>query len=241
MFHVPCFMIVLGIEIDNLTKKEILEKLEFFLSEDKFHQIATINPEFILRAQKDREFKAILNQCDLKVADGVGIWYAFLRFGKKLKTTMPGVDLLTEILQIANEGRLSVFLAINKDGLSSYKEIVLVLNKNYPNINFFGEDINPRITDYQLLITSYSILFCNFGSPFQETFIQSQKDARIRIAMGVGGSFDFLTGKIARAPFWMRQFGLEWLWRFVQEPKYRVKRIFKAVIVFPIKILFSKK
>ena len=234
-------MIVLGIEIDNLTKKEILEKLEFFLSEDKFHQIATINPEFILRAQKDREFKAILNQCDLKVADGVGIWYAFLRFGKKLKTTMPGVDLLTEILQIANEGRLSVFLAINKDGLSSYKEIVLVLNKNYPNINFFGEDINPRITDYQLLITSYSILFCNFGSPFQETFIQSQKDARIRIAMGVGGSFDFLTGKIARAPFWMRQFGLEWLWRFVQEPKYRVKRIFKAVIVFPIKILFSKK
>ena len=59
--------------------------------------------------------------------------------------------------------------------------------------------------------------------------------------MGVGGSFDFLTGKIARAPFWMRQFGLEWLWRFVQEPKYRVKRIFKAVIVFPIKILFSKK
>ena len=154
---------------------------------------------------------------------------------------MPGVDLLTEILQIANEGRLSVFLAINKDGLSSYKEIVLVLNKNYPNINFFGEDINPRITDYQLLITSYSILFCNFGSPFQETFIQSQKDARIRIAMGVGGSFDFLTGKIARAPFWMRQFGLEWLWRFVQEPKYRVKRIFKAVIVFPIKILFSKK
>lgn len=241
MFHVPCFMIVLGIEIDNLTKKEILEKLEFFLSEDKFHQIATINPEFILRAQKDREFKAILNQCDLKVADGVGIWYAFLRFGKKLKTTMPGVDLLTEILQIANEGRLSVFLAINKDGLSSYKEIVLVLNKNYPNINFFGEDINPRITDYQLLITSYSILFCNFGSPFQETFIQSQKDARIRIAMGVGGSFDFLTGKITRAPFWMRQFGLEWLWRFVQEPKYRVKRIFKAVIVFPIKILFSKK
>ena len=241
MFHVPCFMMVLGIEIDNLTKKEILEKLEFFLSEDKFHQIATINPEFILRAQKDREFKAILNQCDLKVADGVGIWYAFLRFGKKLKTTMPGVDLLTEILQIANEGRLSVFLAINKDGLSSYKEIVLVLNKNYPNINFFGEDINPRITDYQLLITSYSILFCNFGYPFQETFIQSQKDARIRIAMGVGGSFDFLTGKITRAPFWMRQFGLEWLWRFVQEPKYRVKRIFKAVIVFPIKILFSKK
>ena len=241
MFHVPCFMIVLGIEIDNLTKKEILEKLEFFLSEDKFHQIATINPEFILRAKKNREFKAILNQCDLKVADGIGIKYAFSRFGKKLKTTVPGADLLTEILQIANAKRLSVFLAINKDGLSSYKEIVLVLNKNYPNINFFGEDINPRITDYQLLITSYSILFCNFGAPFQETFIQSQKDARIRIAMGVGGSFDFLTGKITRAPFWMRQFGLEWLWRFVQEPKYRVKRIFKAVIVFPIKILFSKK
>ncbi|MEI8343391.1 MAG: WecB/TagA/CpsF family glycosyltransferase [Candidatus Moraniibacteriota bacterium] len=234
-------MHILGIRIDNLGKKEILEKIEFFLDEEKFHQIATINPEFILQAQKDCDFKNVISMCNLNVADGAGIGYAFLRFGKFLKTRLAGVDLLTEILQIANDKKLSVFLAINKDGLSSYKEIVLVLNKNYPNINFFGEDINPRITDYQLLITSYSILFCNFGAPAQEKFINSQKNAKLRLAMGVGGSFDFIIGKIVRAPIWMRAIGLEWLWRFAQEPKYRAKRIFNATIVFPIKILFSKK
>ena len=233
-------MNLLGIEIDNLSKKEILEKLEFFLSEDKFHQIATINPEFILEAQQDVNFKNILNQCDLKVADGIGIKYAFSRFGKKLKTTVPGADLLTEILQIANGKGLSIFLAINKDGLSSYGEIKTVLEKKYPDIKFSGDNIkfNSHCTLHAARCT---ILLCNFGAPFQETFIQSQKDARIRIAMGVGGSFDFLTGKIARAPFWMRQFGFEWLWRFFCQPAHRAKRIFKAVIVFPIKILFSKK
>jgi len=233
-------MKLLGVRIDNLSRKEILEKIEFFLNEDKFHQIATVNPEFILRAQKDSAFKNILNQCDLNVADGVGIWYAFLRFGKFLQTRLAGVDLLEEILKIANEQKLSVFLAVSKEGLSSYEEIAKVLSGKYPNIKFSGSDIDPNITDYQLLVTSYCLLLCNFGAPFQEVFIRSQKDAKIRLGMGVGGSFDFLTGKISRAPRPMRKLGLEWLWRLLRQPVYRTKRIFKAVIIFPIKILFSK-
>jgi N-acetylglucosaminyldiphosphoundecaprenol N-acetyl-beta-D-mannosaminyltransferase len=233
-------MRVLGIRIDNLGKKEILKKIEFFLSEEKFHQIATINPEFILTAQKDEDFKNILNQCDLNVADGVGIRFAFLRFGKTLKSRFAGADLLEEILQIANDKKLSAFLAISNKGLSNYDEIKTALEKKYPDINFSGDSIecNPHSTFH---VPRSTILFCNFGAPNQERFIKSQKSAKIRLAMGVGGSFDFLTGKITRAPFWMRKFGLEWLWRFFQEPSYRFKRIFQAVIIFPIKILFSKK
>ncbi len=245
-------MKVLGVKIDNLSKKEILEKIEFFLNEPSFHQLATVNPEFVLEAQQDEDFRNILNQNDLNVADGVGIQYAFWRFGKKLKARIAGVDLLEEILQIANHKKLSVFLAINKNGLSSYSEIKTVLEKKYPSLKIGGSDIElnhqsavishqNREDDDRLPIADYDILFCNFGAPAQENFIYSQKDAKIRLAMGVGGSFDFLTGKITRAPIWMRRVGLEWLWRFIQEPSYRAGRIFKATVVFPIKILFSKK
>ncbi len=245
-------MHILGIRIDNLGKKEILEKIEFFLDEEKFHQIATINPEFILQAQKDCDFKNVINMCNLNVADGAGIGYAFLRFGKFLKTRLAGVDLLEEILKIANERKLNIFLAISKNGLSSYFEIKTVLEKKYPSLKIGGSDIElshqssfishqNREDDDRLPITDYDILFSNFGAPAQEKFINSQKNAKLRLAMGVGGSFDFITGKIVRAPIWMRAIGLEWLWRFAQEPKYRAKRIFNATIVFPIKILFSKK
>jgi len=234
-------MKLLGVRVDNLSRKEILEKVNFFLSEEKFHQIATVNPEFILEAQKNVDFRNILNQCDLNVADGVGISVAFLRFGKFLKARFAGVDLLEKILEIAEEKKLSVFLAISKNGLSSYGEVRDALEKNYPSIDFSGDIIDRESYSlYKIQNTKYKILLCNFGAPYQETFIQNQKDAKIRLAMGVGGGFDFVVGKIARAPILMRRLGLEWLWRFVQEPAYRAKRIFNAVVVFPIKILFSK-
>ena len=232
-------MNILGIRIDNLSKKEILEKIESFLSDGSFHQIATINPEFILETQKDEEFKNILNGCDLNVADGVGIWFAFLRFGKILKTRIAGADLMDDILKMADEKRLSVFLAVNKNGLSSYAEIKNVLSLKYPSIEFYGDSIDPKNTVYNLSPKTYNLILCNFGAPYQEKFINSLKNDILGVAMGIGGSFDFVTGKIKRAPKIMRIFGLEWLWRLILQPK-RIKRIINAVIIFPIKILFSK-
>lgn len=237
-------MEILGIRIDNLSRKEILEKIEFFLNKEKFHQIATVNPEFILQAQKDKEFKSILNQCDLNIADGVGIWYAFIRNFRFLKCRFAGIDLMWEILKIANEKKLSVFLAINKDGLSKYEEIKAKLEKKYPNLDIHGDDIeytNPSSSKLQN--ESCKLVLCNFGAPFQEKFIHSLKsktNGKIWLAMGVGGSFDFLTGKIKRAPKILRFLGLEWFYRFLQEPKYRFKRIFHAVIIFTLRVLIGK-
>lgn len=228
-------MKILNVRIDNFSKKEILERIENFLNEEKFHQIATVNPEFILQAQHDSEFKDILNGTDLNVADGIGIKYAFLRFGKFLKQRLAGVDLLHEILEIANKKKLTVFLAIRKDGLSSFEEIRNVLKGNYPDLKIIGDG-----GDDQLQMTDDCILFCNFGASDQEKFIFNQKSAKIRLAMGVGGAFDFITKKAIRAPRIMQYFGLEWLWRLIQEPRYRFKRIVSAVIIFPIKVLINR-
>ena len=240
MLHTTCCMKILGIRIDNFSKKEILEKIEFFLTEEKFHQIATVNPEFILQTRKNEEFKKILNGCDLNIADGIGLKYAFVRFGKWLKYRFAGVDLMHEILKIAEGKKMSVFLAVNANGLSFYEEIRNILTEKYSNIKFIGENIDHNVTCHMSHVARCDILFCNFGAPYQEVFINSVKNDSIRLAMGVGGSFDFLTGKVKRAPKFIRNFGLEWLWRFVQEPKYRFKRIINAVIVFPLRVIFKK-
>lgn len=234
-------MHILDVRIENLSREEVLEKIGSFLSDGKFHQINTVNAEIILKAQKDEGFKNILNRSDLNVADSISIRYAFLRYGKWLKCRFPGADLMHEALKIADAKKLSVFLATDKNGLSSYEETREALSKIYPNINFSGGNIdNEAFSSYQIPSTGYQILFCAFGAPYQEKFINSLKDAKINVvAMGIGGSFDFVAGKIRRAPKMMRCLGLEWLWRFVREPKYRFKRIINAVIVFPIKVLLK--
>lgn len=230
---------ILGIRIDNLTKIEIQQKVESFLTEDKFHQIATINPEFILAAQENMEFKNILNSCDLNIADGFGIKLAFWRYGKFLKYRMAGIDLMNNILQIANEKKLSVFLAANKNGLSSWEETRNAILKIYPNLEINGANINIK-KSYELQVSSCEIIFCSFGAPYQEIFLRSQKGGKIRLAMGVGGSFDYLTGKTPRAPKFLRQIGLEWLWRLLMQPK-RWKRIWNATIIFPTKVILCRQ
>jgi len=229
---------ILGVRIDNLSKLEILKTIEKFLKEPRFHQVATINPEFILEAQKNKKVKNILNNCDLNIADGFGIKLAFWRFGKNLECRFPGTDLMTEILKIAHQNNYSIFLATNKNGLSYWRKTRDAILKNYPNLRIKGANLNKKNTNYKLQITNYDILFCNFGAPHQEKFINSLKNGNIKLAMGVGGSFDFLTKKIQRAPEFVQFLGLEWFWRLILQPK-RFKRIFNAIVVFLWKVMLS--
>jgi N-acetylglucosaminyldiphosphoundecaprenol N-acetyl-beta-D-mannosaminyltransferase len=230
---------ILGVKIDNLEKEEVFQKVEAFLDDNKFHQIATINPEFILEAQKNAEFRNVITNCDLNVADGTGIRFAFYRFGKKLKARITGIDLMLRILKMANRKGINVFLVANQNGLSSWEETADAIKEIYPNLSVSGMNMSP---DFMMVepLQKNVIVFCNFGAPYQEVFLNSLKNDIIGLAMGVGGSFDYLTGKLKRAPKWMRIFGLEWLWRLILQPQ-RWKRIWNAVVIFPIKILFNKK
>lgn len=231
-------MEILGVKIDNLSKTEILKKAEGFLCEDKFHMVSAVNPELVLQAQKDEEFKNILNHADLKIADGTGIWFAFLWHLRFLKCKMAGIELMLEILKLAEKNDLPVFLVNYAGALSGWKETRDAILRNHPGLKIGGIDLDTKFSN-EFHATS-SIVFCNFGAPYQEKFLNSVKNDKIRLAMGVGGSFDFLTGKRKRAPKVVQKIGLEWLWRFVQEPKYRAKRIWNAVIIFPIKVLINK-
>jgi len=232
---------ILGTRIDNLTKKETIHKVNVFLESDTLHHIVTVNPEIILKSQRDAMYRKILNNSSLNVADGVGITFAFWRHGNRLQSRYTGIALMWDMLYIANEKKLNVFLVANKDGLSSWQETRDAILKVYPQLCIDGKNID--LYDDVLPSVHGQLLFFNLGAPQQELLISALNDshnASTRIAMGVGGAFDYITGHVVRAPKFMRSIGFEWLYRLFKQPS-RVKRIFYAVVIFPILVLINKK
>ncbi len=231
-------MKIFGISIDNYSRADILDRVSEWLASTSYHRIATVNPEFLLLATKNRAFHGALVSADLRVADGVGLHLPFFLDGDTLIERVTGADLLPEILHLADERRLSVGLLLDPGGLSSYDAIEKALHERYPNLTV-GKFSPEYLTASKPI--PYHLVFCNYGAPLQEIVLAGlrEKSGNIRLAMGVGGAFDFLTSRIPRAPKFLRSVGLEWLWRLLQQPK-RWHRIWNAVVVFPVKVLSQK-
>lgn len=232
---------ILGVKIDNVDFKEALAKIQAFLMVDELHMVATVNPEFILTAHRDEPFKQILNNSDLNVPDGVGIKFAAWFLGQKIDERITGVDLTWEICKIASEKGYSVFFLGAAEGVAEIvANRIRLLN---PDLKIAGtysgtpdeEGIVNRINS-----TNADILLVAYGAPKQEKFIADNKMAlKVKLAMGVGGTFDYIAGIVPYAPIFMRKLGLEWLYRLFTQPK-RWKRILNAAIVFPWMVFVSK-
>jgi N-acetylglucosaminyldiphosphoundecaprenol N-acetyl-beta-D-mannosaminyltransferase len=236
-------MKILDVRIDNLSRGEIHEKIRDFLKiEASRGFITTLNPEIILKANRNPKYKNILNSADLNLCDGFGIKLVSRLKRKKIRTRLTGVDLVDFLLKKANEFHLNVFVGVAENSLSSPGDIKLYISRLYPNLEIQSEYIRSS-QDWQKndIINTAEIVFVNFGAPDQENFIfdNRTKFPKAKILVGVGGAFDFLTGKIRRAPRWTRRIGFEWLWRLIQEPK-RFHRIWNAVVVFPIVALLKR-
>lgn len=234
---------ILGVRIDNLSVGEIKEKISFFLEnkpEQKF--LITLNPEILLKAHSDEKYKKILNSADLNICDGFGLKLASFLRGKRTIARFAGADLANFMLKYANKYNLRVVIIATKDSLSAPSEIEAALQKNFPNLSAKSEYFTGSEVFFENgIIKSAEVVFVNFGAPEQEKFIYENRRnfPNAKVLIGVGGTFDFLTGKIRRAPRLMRLIGLEWLWRLLLEPK-RFKRICNAVVLFPILSLTRK-
>ncbi|MEA3323237.1 MAG: WecB/TagA/CpsF family glycosyltransferase [Patescibacteria group bacterium] len=232
---------IFGTRIDNLSKKEILDKVNYFLCQNnQFNRISTLNPEILLQTRNNLKLQKAINSSELNIADGIGIKFAFLRYGKILKARYSGIDLVWDILHIANEQKINIYLVANKDGLSTWQGTRDAILEVYPNLQIDGLNIN--ISNYDLPVIDCQLLITNLGAPHQELFLQSIKDAQsssLQLGIGVGGAFDYISHKVPRAPQWMRNCGFEWLFRLIKQPN-RIKRIFNAVIIFPLYVIFTK-
>lgn len=245
-------MYILGIKVDEMDRTEALAKVVGFLNSDnRQYKIFTPNPEMVVKAQKDEYFKKVLNSGDLNLCDGMGLYLV-----SKIKR-IPGVDFMIEICKIAAEQGRGVYL-LGSGNDEIVKKTAKNLQKQFPKLKIIGYDKGPEINEKsQLPITndqsidnltiqqinqsSPEILFVAFGMGKQEKWIFENlaKMPGVKIAIGVGGAFDYIAGKVKRAPCWMRKIGLEWMYRLIQEPR-RLGRIFNATIIFTLKVLVGK-
>jgi len=246
---------ILGVNTSTDSKQEILKKVSYFLSGNKQRYIVTPNPEFLLAAAKDEEFYYILNKADIAIPDGAGLTLAGLLMGR-LVERISGVDLMRDICKIAEQENKSVFLLGGTEGVA--REAEQKLKKLYPNLRIAGAETGLEAGEWAIERGQWvkgearskklearvnevqpDIIFVAFGHIKQEKWMFHSLPhlPSVKIAMGVGGSFDFIAGRIKRAPKIMRIIGLEWLWRLLQEPKKRMPRIYDAVVKFPVKFI----
>lgn len=236
---------ILGINLSALSHQETQKKIEEFLEGESQHYIVTPNPEIILKSHKDEELFYILNHADLSLADGFGIKLAGMITGQNIPR-LTGADLTIYLLKLAREKKIRITVLNRESGLSQQTIIKEALSKKYPGLETMVIDLHRQQplgheTLKKIKAFAPAILFLTYGAPYQEKFIYHNlaKLPSVKIAIGVGGAFDFITGKVKRAPKPMRHIGLEWLWRLVQQPK-RLKRIYNATFVFTAVLLRSR-
>lgn len=233
---------ILGINLSKLNLSELLDRLDFFLNGDMGHFLVTPNPEILLIAEKDEEYFHILNSADIAIADGFGLVLASLLQREKTPR-ITGSDLTPRLLDKAEREEVKVLIINWRGGLSKAFNISETLKSRWPKLIFEIIDTEKNINlsseeNTKINMFAPKLVFVTLGAPFQEKLIWNELKnwPSVRLALAVGGSFDFLTGKIQRAPKIMRALGLEWLWRLVAQPK-RFKRIWQATAVFSLKIL----
>lgn len=249
---------ILGVGITNASKKEILEYIIKSLKNfKKRYFVVTPNPEFLVLANKDSDYRNILNRADLASADGIGLLIVAKILGKTLKERFTGVDLMESLCKRVAGKPITVGFLGGRPGVA--EKTAECLMKKCPGLKviFAGEewpsDIldgrKSKIEDGNLTIEdrksvypqpstvkslssilnllpskSIDILFVAFGAPKQEFWINDNLEKiPVKIAIGVGGAFDYISGKISRAPVWIQNIGLEWLYRLINQP-WRIKR-----------------
>lgn len=231
---------ILGVQIDILKEKELKKAILHLLDRRRAH-IVTPNPEFLLQAQNNPEFFDVLNRADLSIPDGVGLKFAAWFKGVNLRR-YAGSNLVKFLLNLSYHKHLRVAVVNWKHGLSNDEDIARVLRQKFPQLKFFICSIERDYQKYDVLrLRAFKpdLVFVTLGSPWQDVFIRRHllRDIpRLGLAMGVGGSFDFITGKIRRAPKFFQILGLEWFWRLLMQP-WRIKRIYNAVVVFTYRVI----
>lgn len=235
------YVTILGINFAPRTKPEILNIIKSRLTNpERFFHIVSLNPEIMVAAQEDEEFRNILNHAARSHVDGVGMQLAGLIIGKDVGQRIAGVDLMEELIRLAREQNKKILFIGGKNGVAPG------LAAKYGGLGIEGiEDITrPSLQEEREIKKTVSdfqptLVFVSFGSPQQEKWIAAHKDLFCKqVVMGVGGAFDFLSGHVKRAPRVIQQFGLEWLWRLVREP-WRIKRQLR-LLKFLWLVLFQK-
>ena len=232
---------ILGVRVDCLDTEGALETIRGFVASGRLHQVATVNPEFVMRARRDHEFARVLEAADLCLPDGTGVVWAARRQGCAIERPVAGTDLVEPLAVVCAREKRRLFLLGAPPGVAA--DLADQLRNAHPELEVAAHSGDPQQSHDEenlRLIREHrtDVLLVAYGAPAQEMWIDRLRGRlQVSVAMGVGGAFDYLTGRVPRAPAWMRGAGLEWLYRLAKQP-WRFRRM--AVLpVYALKVLTS--
>lgn len=236
---------ILGVDIDNITIDEAGNITKNLIEESNksCKLIVAPNVEFIMTAQKDEEFAQILKKADFATPDSIGVMIGGKLQKKPFKQRIPGQAYFRKVLEVGEKEGWSFYLLGGKGDVP--KIATENIKKLYPNLNivgyhegFFEKDSEEEVIK-QINELKPNVLFAAMGAPLQEKWIaKHQKELKVDVAAGQGGTFDYEAGKIKRAPVIFQKLGIEWLWRLILQPS----RFFRMLVlpVYLLKIIFTK-
>ena len=217
--------------------EETLDVVDGYIDSGLPHQHVVVNVDKLVKASRDPGLRRIINGCDLINADGMPVVWASRLVGKPLKARVTGVDLFYALMKRSAQRGWRVYL------LGARPEVVRTVKERFeqtcPGLNVVGwrdgywkPDEEAGVVE-QIRLARPDILFVAISSPRKEQFLgRHQQTMRVPFAMGVGGSFDVVAGRIKRAPVWMQRVGLEWFHRFLKEPRRMFRRYFIEDMAF---------
>lgn len=239
-----------SVACDFLTRLAFWTLVEKWLNSNHFHHVVTLNPEMVVQAETDLQFRQAVAGATLRIPDGSGLvwaqWYIRSEFWALLPSLfafsfrhverIPGVEVVYMLASACAERGLPLYLlgATTKQIEGTTKR----LQKKFPNLTIFASDSDSQ--DIQR--RQPAVLLVAYGAPKQTIWIEQHRQdfPSVRVAVGVGGAFAILSEERPRAPRWMRRLNIEWLWRLALEPA-RFPRIWRAVVEFPRLVTRQKR
>lgn len=235
----PSRFYLLGSRVDRLTLGETLLRIRAAVSTGRPHHVVTTNTLMLLAAETDDALRAILENVFLSVPESWGVRWASRHYRAPLFEMIPGIDLMASLCGLAEIDGLPIYLLGGRAGVAD--DAARGLLKQFPRLKIVGvhhgyfQEDDAAIQE-SLHSARPALLFVGMGMPQQEKWIAKHLAAlNVPVVMGVGGSFDVWSGRLARAPHWMRRLGIEWMYRLAQEP-WRWRRILQLP-VFMWKVL----
>lgn len=236
---------LLGVNIDNVDTEIAAARIIEMSANKQPSTVCFVNADCINIAQRDSGYLQTVNNTDLVLADGIGVKLAGRLLGREIKQNVNGTDLFPRLSEKMASRRSRIFLLGGKEGAA--KGVRAWLNSHYPEVQvvgcehgYFKKEDEANIV-IQVRKSGADILLVAMGAPKQEKWIQQNiESCGVRVALGVGGLFDFFSGRIERAPLWMREIGCEWIYRLCMEPKRLWKRYVIGNAMFMIRVLYEK-
>ena len=237
---------ILGITIDPLTMKETVDAVEQYVLKKHPLHLMGVNADKINQCHEDEKIKKIVNESGIINADGASVVLASKFLGAPDPERVAGIDLMQNLLELSNKKGYSVYFFGAKEEI--LQDMLKIFEERYPALNVVGYRngyFSPKDEKYiqeDIKEKKPNFVFVGITSPKKEYIIQSFMDNGINaVFMGVGGSFDVLSGHIKRAPLWMQNAHLEWLFRVANEPKRLFKRYFVGNVTFIKRVLDEKR